>query len=378
MDFYEVEGKKILLNVGIRTDVGVLIDENTDFTSIEYPCVVKAQVLSGKRGKAGGIKFAHDSEELKKHYDFISHMTINGHPVNGVLITPMADIASEHYIGLTIDRKAKCIVLIYSPCGGMDIEEVAENQPDQLLTMPILDSFDETGFTKALEPFGLCAETRENLCQVAKKLYGAFIRLDATTIEINPYAQMKDGSFSAVDAKLVIDDNALYRQEDYTILPRESSESAIKREAEQYGLSFVDLDENGGIGLIAGGAGIGMATVDSIKYYGASPYNFMDLGGGVTEDKMYHAVRILLNDDRVDSILINVFGGINNCETMAKGITRAITESGSKKTVVVKSRGFSQEAGWELYDKLGLPQVRYGTTDDAVKLLLKIREGANA
>ena len=142
MDFYEVEGKKILLDAGIPTDVGVLIDENTDLNSVEYPCVVKAQVLSGKRGKAGGIKFAHTPEELKQHYDFISNMTIGGHPVSGVLITPMAAIASEHYIGLTIDRKAKCIVLIYSPCGGMDIEEVAESQPDQLLKMPVYDSFE--------------------------------------------------------------------------------------------------------------------------------------------------------------------------------------------------------------------------------------------
>ena len=376
MDFYEVEGKKILLDAGIPTDVGVLIDENTDLNSVEYPCVVKAQVLSGKRGKAGGIKFAHNPEELKQHYDFISNMTIGGHPVSGVLITPMAAIASEHYIGLTIDRKAKCIVLIYSPCGGMDIEEVAESQPDQLLKMPVYDSFEEAEFARSLERFDLSDEAKASLCGVARKLYEAFVKLDATTIEINPYAQMKDGSFAAVDSKLVIDDNAKYRQDDYTILPREAAESAVKLEAEQYGLSFVDLDENGGIGLIAGGAGIGMATVDSIKYYGASPYNFMDLGGGVTEEKMYHAVRLLLNDDKVDSILINVFGGINNCLTMAEGITRAIIEFDSKKPVVVKSRGFSQEAGWELYDKLNLPQVRYGTTDDAVKLLLKVREGA--
>lgn len=378
MDLYEAEGKQILLDAGIPTDVGVLIDEETDLSALPYPCVVKAQVLSGKRGKAGGIQFAHDPVELKRHYEHISQMTIQDRPVCGVLVTPMADIAEEHYIGLTIDRRAKCIVLIYSPCGGMDIEAVAEDHPEQLVSLPILDAFPDEDFQAALIQCGLDAGARESLLRTARLLYDAFLRLDATTIEINPYARLKDGSFTAVDAKVVIDDNALYRQEDYALLPRASGESANQREAAEHGLSYVDLDSEGGIGLIAGGAGIGMATVDSVKFYGASPYNFMDLGGGVTEEKMYHAVRLLLKDQRVDSVLINIFGGINNCETMAKGICRALRAYGLDKPVVVKSRGFSQEAGWAMYDELGLPQIRFGTTDDAVKLLLEIREGRSA
>ena len=377
MDFYEVEGKRILAEAGIPTDAGRLLDKDTDFSALSYPCVLKAQVLSGKRGKAGGIRIARSPEEAARQYGEIAAMTINGRAVSGVLAVPAAGIAAEHYIGLTIDRRQRSVVLLYSPCGGMDIEEVAEHQPDQLLALPVGECFDAGGFLRALERFPLAAEDRQILAETGEKLFQAFVRLDATTLEINPYARLKGGGFAALDAKLVLDDNALYRQGDYTLLPRAGAEGPGE-EAARYGLSFVELDPAGGIGLIAGGAGIGMATVDAIRYYGGSPYNFMDLGGGVTEEKMYHAVRLLLRDEKADSILINVFGGINNCRIMAEGTCRALREFPADKPVVVKSRGFSQEEGWALYDQLGLSQVRYGTTDDAVRLLLDRRKGARA
>ena len=374
MDFYEIEGKQLLETVGIETDHGFLMDENTDLTKVAYPCVAKAQVLSGKRGKAGGVRVVETPEELKTAYRVIADMKIGGQPVAGVFVTPKANICEEHYIGLTIDRRNKATVLMYSPCGGMDIEEVAATEPEKILKFPIFEALDEHKLLDELQLFRLPESKMQAICEIGKKLYQAFVSFDATTLEINPLVWTKENTFVAIDCKFVMDDNALYRQKNHTILPRKQMLSKEAELAASYGLSYVELDERGGVGVIAGGAGIGMATVDAIKYYGETPFNFLDLGGGVSSEKMFHAVDLLLKNPKVDCILINVFGGINNCLTMAEGVCRAVNENKERKLIVVKSRGFSQEAGWELYDTIHVHQVHYGTTDHAVKLLLKLKE----
>lgn len=374
MDYYEVEGKRLLESVGIQTDCGFLISETTDLSKIKYPCVVKAQVLSGKRGKAGGIKVVNNLQEIKTVYQKISGMTINGKAVAGVLVTPKAEIAEEHYIGLTIDSRNKSILLIYSPCGGMDIEEVAASMPEKLLKFPVLGNFQKESFRKALSQFDMGEEKEMAICKIGEKLYHTFVTYDCTTIEINPLARLSSGVFCALDCKLVIDDNALDHHDELIVFPRENAMSKEAKAASEKGLSYVEITDDGGIGMVAGGAGIGMATVDAIKFYGGTPFNFMDLGGGVTAEKVFCAVKLLLENPKCNSILVNVFGGINNCLDMAQGVTRAIRETGSQKLVVVKSRGFNQEEGWALYHELNIPQTHYGTTDDAVKLLLKIKE----
>jgi succinyl-CoA synthetase beta subunit len=372
MNFYEIEGKKLLNEAGILADVGVLFDEHTDVNTIQFPCVVKAQALSGKRGKAGGIKFAKNANELSEHYDFIKKMEINGIPVKAVLATPMRSIKKEYYLGYTIDCTQECIVMLFSPNGGMDIEEVAKETPEQLLKLPIGAAFDEAELLVKLRGFSLPEGKNRQICDIAAKLYNLFVRLDAVTIEINPLAELEDGALMALDAKVVLDDNALYRQGDYVLIDRFEQVSQAQKKAIECDLIYVELERGGNIGVIAGGAGIGMATVDAIRSFGGKPFNFLDLGGGVSRDKTYQAARILLDHDEVDAILINVFGGINNCLTMADGICAAILDSKKEKLVVVKSRGFSQEEGWALYDQMGLAQIRYGTTDDAVKLLLAL------
>ena len=194
-------------------------------------------------------------------------------------------------------------------------------------------------------------------------------------IEINPLALLEDDSLVAIDAKLVIDDNALYRQGDYTLLPRTTQKKSQQEiEAEKYDLTYVEVDPEGNIGTMAGGAGIGMATMDTIFHYGGRVNNFLDLGGGVTAEKTYQAMRILLQNEKTDQILVNIFGGINNCADMAEGIRRAYIELGINKQVVIKSRGFNQEQGWSIYDELDFPQTKYGTTDEAVQTLLALRE----
>jgi len=288
------------------------------------------------------------------------------------MVSEKLSIAGEFYLGLTLDTKNRSLLMLFSPSGGMDIEEVAANSPEMLMRLDCTKGFDKAAFLEKSSPFSLEENILTQLCDIAEKLCSACFALDATTVEINPLALLADGRLMAIDAKVVIDDNALYRQQGHTILPRrESEKTEPEKEAEAAGLTYVELDKNGSIGLIAGGAGIGMATVDTISHYGAGAYNFLDLGGGVTADKMYHAMHLLLNNPEVGSILVNVFGGINNCAVMAEGIERAYTEYGKEKPVVIKSRGFNQEDGWKIYEKLGFKQVKFGTTDEAVKLLLE-------
>ena len=376
MDFYEVEGKRLFERFHIPTDHGMLYSPDMDLSTVPLPCAVKAQVLSGKRGKAGGIRFADTREQLAEAVQAISQMTINGKPVEGIYLTPKIAIQEEHYLSFTLDRRTKCILMLYTPCGGMDIEALAADSPEKLLRLPMGLRFDPQAVDAALAPFGLPEADRKAVRQIAARLFQLFLALDATTAEINPLAKLADGSFTAADAKLVLDDNALYRQGDYTLIPRRKSESQRARQAREAGLAYVELDQDGDLGVIAGGAGIGMATVDTICYYGGKAFNFLDLGGGVTREKTCAALSLLLRTPQVKGVLVNVFGGINNCKTIAQGIEDALAACpDATAQVVVKSRGFSQEEGWQIYDRLGLGQVRYGTTDDGVKLLMKRLEG---
>lgn len=375
MDFFEAEGQRAMERFGIPTVRGILYSDKKDMEEITYPCVVKAQVLSGKRGKAGGILFAKDFEEMKAAVEKITLLNIQGKPPVDCLIVPKLDIMEEHYLGLILDRSSKEVIMIYSPFGGMDIEELAETRPDCLVKLPVTESFTADIWNKETRQFDLPEAERRDIFQIAVKLRMMFFAVDGISLEINPLARTKDGDLIAADAKMVIDDNALYRQKDLPCLSRPQADNAREAYASEHRLAYVDLEETGAIGVLAGGAGIGMATVDSIKYFGYSPFNFLDLGGGVTADKTYHALTLLLNIEEIQGIVVNIFGGINNCLTMAEGITKAYQEAfqrGIKKELVVKSRGFNQAKGWELYDALDITQIRYGTTDDAVKRLIAL------
>lgn len=372
MDLYEIEGKALLRSFGIPTDRGMLYDRQADLQSYPYPCVVKGQILSGKRGKAGAVRFADTPEELREAAEAIMNIHINGKAMEGIMVSEKLSICGEFYLGLTLDTRSRSLLMLFSPSGGMDIEEVASSMPEKLLRIDCSNGFDRELFVSRAECFSLDEKLLDQLSDIAAKLTEACFALDATTIEINPLALLSDGTLMAIDSKLVIDDNALYRQKPELILPRRKSEKTLaQKEAEDAGLIYVELDKSGSIGLIAGGAGIGMATVDTISHYGGKAYNFLDLGGGVTAEKMYHAMHLLLNNPDIKSILVNVFGGINNCAVMAEGIKQAYTDYGKFKRVVIKSRGFNQEEGWSIYEKLGFRQVKYGTTDEAVQLLLE-------
>lgn len=375
MDFLEVEGKAQLKRFGIPINDSILLKGDEIPAKITYPCVLKGQILSGKRGKAGAVRVVKSKEELIEVKKIIEDITLNGHKMEGIIACGFLPIAEEYYIGMTLDVKNRAMIMLFTPYGGMDIEELAAKSPEKLMRFNCTTGFDADLFRKEAAKFNLTDERMDKVVDIASKLATACFELDATTIEINPLAVLEDGELVAIDAKLVIDDNSLYRQDDYVILPRTIAEkSEQEKEAEQYDLTYIELDARGNIGTMAGGAGIGMATMDTIRHYGGIANNFLDLGGGVTAEKTYQAMKILLQNKSTDYIFVNVFGGINNCADMAEGISRAYTELNIKKPVVVKSRGFNQEQGWETYEKLGFAQTKFGTTDEAVKILLNKKE----
>jgi succinyl-CoA synthetase beta subunit len=370
LNFFEYESKMILAGYGIHTDSGILDANVEPLKTIQFPCVLKAQVLSGKRGKAGGIRVVKDASEFETALSGIRQTRINGYYPSAVLVAPFLDIVCEHYISLTLDTENRGMTLLYSPQGGVDIEEIS----GIVVRLTMRDRFEEILFLEKLRRFSLETEIQEQLIDIARKLYQIARDMDLITIEINPLAQLADGMLLAADAKLVMDDNALYRQPDRTVLSRELYLSPTEAKARDARLTYVELDQRGNIGVIAGGAGIGMATVDAIQFYGGSPFNFLDLGGGVSKEKTKAAAKLLLNIPEVKGILINIFGGVNDCAVMAEGVCEAVDEAdtGAAGKLVVKSRGFNQETGWALYDRYSIAQVRYGTTDDAVQKLLTL------
>lgn len=376
MDYLEIEGKAQLERFGIPVNESILLEGDKIPAKVQYPCVLKGQILSGKRGKAGAVRVVKSEEELLETKKIIERISINGHTMEGVIACNFLPIEEEYYLGMTLDVKSRAMIMLFTPFGGMDIEELAVSAPEKLLRFDCTVGFDAQEFRREAAIFDIPETRMIQVIDIAEKLSRACFELDATTIEINPLAVLKDDTVMAIDAKLVIDDNSLYRQGDYMILPRTVQEkSPQESEAQAHDLTYIELDPEGDIGTMAGGAGIGMATMDTIRYYGGRVNNFLDLGGGVTAEKTYQAMRILLQNKCTNYILVNVFGGINNCADMAQGIERAYTELGSRKPVVVKSRGFNQEQGWSIYEKLGFPQTKYGTTDEAVHTLLKVKEG---
>ncbi len=374
MDYLEIEGKIQLERFGIPINESILFEGDEIPANVPLPCVLKGQILSGKRGKHGAVRVVKTREELIEVKKIIEGITINDLPMEGVIACGFLPIKEEYYLGMTLDVTNAQMLLMFTPFGGMDIEELAATAPEKLLKFNVTSGFDKEAFIEACNMFDLKQIHLDQVVDIASKLVTAGFELDATTIEINPLALLEDDSIIAIDCKLAIDDNGMYRQGDYKVFPRTSEEfSHEELEAQSHDLTYVELNPNGDIGTMTGGAGIGMATMDTVKHYGGLCNNFLDLGGGVTSEKTYHAMKILLLNESTKYIFVNIFGGINNCADMAEGISRAYTELASNKPVVVKSRGFNQEQGWEIYDKLGFQQTKFGTTDEAVQLLLSLK-----
>jgi succinyl-CoA synthetase beta subunit len=362
MKLQEFQAKRVFGEFGVPVPRGDVATTGPEAEAIAarlgVPVVVKAQVLVGGRGKAGGIKVAKTSEEAGQAASRILGMDIKGLTVKKVLVDPAADIASEIYLGMILDRGRRRVVVMASSEGGVDIEEVAASTPEKIAQEAIdpclgLKEFQARALAVSI---GLPREQMSQFARVCQGLYSVLIGCDADLAEINPLVIQGDGSLLAVDGKMVLDDSALYRHPDLAAMRDEDEETPEERDARLNGLSYVKLE--GEIGCMVNGAGLAMATMDIIKFYGGSPANFLDIGGGAKADKVAAALRIILSDANVRAVLFNIFGGITRCDEVARGILQALVEVPTSVPMVVRLVGTNDAEGRAI-----LREAKMGTAE---------------
>jgi len=358
MKLFEYEAKNILAKYGIPTPKGELatsVSQACEIASkLKPPFVVKAQVLVAGRGKAGGILFADSIQEIEKTAEKLLNLRIKGIPVQSVWIEEKIQIKKELYFGLTVDRFNRSYVAIASAVGGMEIEEVAAKTPEKVIRFLInpqigFRSFHARQIAKSIEYNGNQLSVLE---KIFENLYRAGMNYDAELIEMNPLAETFDGKFVAADARIIIDDNALFRHQEYKERILESELTPQEIEAAKNDLAYVKLDGN--VGVIGNGAGLVMATLDTIQYYGGKPANFLDVGGGAPSEKIATALRIVLSDLDVKALFINILGGITRCDEVAKGILEAREKVGIKKPMVIRLVGTNEDEGKRILTEAGI------------------------
>ncbi len=348
MDLFEYQGKQFFASFAIPVSPGEAVTTVDDAVAaadrLGYPVVVKAQVQVGGRGKAGGIKLAANADEARQHADAILGMDIKGHTVGIVWIEKASDIAEEYYASFTLDRSAKQHLGMLSAQGGVDIEEVADTDPDAIAKVHVdpAEGLSEADARAWVEAANLNPQATDGAVDILRKLYTAFTEGDADLVEINPLILTPDGQVHALDAKVTLDDNAAFRHEwdEYEATQvRDDREQA----AHEKGLQYVGLD--GEVGIIANGAGLAMSTVDVVSQVGGRPANFLDIGGGANADVMAGALEVINNDEKVRSIFINIFGGITRGEEVANGIVQALSRVEIEAPIVIRLDGTNAEEG---------------------------------
>ncbi len=349
MKLQEHQSKRIFAQYGVPVPEGGVAATPQEAQEIaerlDKRVVVKAQVLVGGRGKAGGIRLAETPEEAGAVAAKILDMDIRGLPVRIVLVEEAADIASEIYLGVVIDRAAKRPLMMASSEGGVEIEEVARRTPEKIIKVPIEPflGLQDYQVREAAYGIGLNSDLMRGFLVVARGLYTAFIKCDASLAEINPLVVTGDRTLLAVDAKMLLDDNALFRHPDLAEMRDVQEETPAEREARGCGISYVQLD--GTIGCMVNGAGLAMATMDLTRLYGGTPANFLDIGGGAKADRVAAALRLILSDANVKAVLFNIFGGITRCDEVARGILAALEEVETDVPMVARLVGTNEEAG---------------------------------
>ncbi len=349
MDLFEYQGKQLLAAQGIPTPSGEVAETPAEARAaaerIGGKVAVKAQVQVGGRGKAGGIKVADTPEEAEAHAQAILGMDIKGHTVHRVWIEQASDIRKEYYASVTFDRGAKKPLVMLSAQGGVDIEEVAATNPDALARLHVdpLIGFQQHDARWLAYHSGIDAEAMKGVVDILAKLYAGFIALDATLLEINPLILSGDGSVVALDAKVTIDGNSLYRHPDIAKLQETVTADPQERMAQERGVTYVKLD--GDVGILGNGAGLVMSTLDVVALAGGRPANFLDAGGGSKADEVVTALEVLLSDDKVKALLVNIFGGITRCDEVAEGLLTALDRLGATLPIVVRLDGTNEEQG---------------------------------
>ena len=357
MNLHEYQAREILRRYGIPVsdgDVATTPDEARAIAQrLGGRVVVKAQVYAGGRGKAGGVKLAEDATEAAAHARQILGMTIKGLVVRKVLVAPAAHIASESYVGMIVDRGSQRPVLMVSAAGGVDVELVAAETPTQIQRLPVdprygLLSHQALGL--ALKLYRDVAQARA-AADIMQRLYAVFYAVGASLAEINPLATTPEGKVVALDAKIVVDDNELERRPEIAALRDPEAEAASELAAREAGLSFIKLD--GTVGCCVNGAGLAMATMDLVKYYGGEPANFLDIGGSSNPQKVVAALRIITADPGVRAILFNIFGGITRCDDVANGIVQATQQLTLKVPMVIRLTGTNEREAVAILTRAG-------------------------
>ncbi len=374
MKIHEYQSKEIFSRYSIpvtREVVCYSADEVCAATKkLGLPVVVKAQVLTGGRGKAGGVKLARTLDAAREAANQILGMDIKGYTVEKVLVAQGVKFNSEFYVGLTIDRNTKSVILMASREGGVEIEEVAKDNPDAILKFPIDPDLGMTPFLARKIAFALFSDFSlvKQAADLFQKLYKIFLDTDASLVEINPLVLTEEGKLLALDGKMNFDDNALFRQKEINALLEPTEDEIKEIDAKEKGLTYIRLD--GSIGCMVNGAGLAMATMDLIKLFGGSPANFLDIGGSSNPQKVIDAMNLLLSDKNVKVVMINIFGGITRCDDVARGLVTALKQMKIDIPIVVRLAGTNSKEGLEILKELNLPEVN--TMSDAAKMAISL------
>ena len=380
MNLHEYQARDLLRRQGIPVPPGEVATTPAEARTIAErfggKVVIKAQVHAGGRGKAGGVKLAKTTAEAEAHAKAIIGMTIKGLTVQKVLVAPAAEIASESYVGIIVDRTSQRPVLMVSPAGGIDIEEVAAKTPEKIHRLAVDPRYGLLAHQALALGFALYKDVKQAraAADIMQKLYAAVYAVGASLAEINPLVTTADGTVQALDAKIAVDDNELERHPDIAALRDLTVEAPEEVAAREAGLTFIKLE--GSVGCCVNGAGLAMATMDLVKYYGGEPANFLDIGGSSNPQKVVAALRIITSDARVQVILFNIFGGITRCDDVANGIVQATREFTLKVPIVIRLTGTNEALGVEILRKAGFSALT--DMDEAVKQAVAKLKGRTA
>lgn len=374
MKIHEYQAIQIFKNYGIPVPKNKLcytVDEIKQAAiDANDSVVIKAQVLVGGRGKAGGVKLAKTTEEAIELGAKILGMDIKGYTVEKVIVTDAVNIQKEFYVGLTIDRNTKTVLFMASAEGGVEIEEVAKTNPDAIFKMPIDPDLGMTDFMARKIAFKLFSNIIQvkQAADIFKKMYQIFIDTDASIVEINPLVTTGSEDIIALDGKMNFDDNALFRQAEIAVLNEPDEDEKKELKAKESGLSYIRLDGN--IGCMVNGAGLAMATMDVVKHFGGSPANFLDIGGSSSPQKVVDAMNLLMSDKNVKVIMINIFGGITRCDDVAKGLVIALDQLKTDIPIVIRLSGTNAEEGLRIIADQNLPIV--GSLSEAAREAIRM------
>jgi succinyl-CoA synthetase beta subunit len=387
VDLYEFQAKDLFAKHGVPTQKGEVVrtpsHAHEAAERIGGLVVVKAQVKTGGRGKAGGVKLAKDAAEARDRAHDILGLDIKGHVVHQVLITPAADIAEEYYVSFLLDRANRTFLAMASKEGGMEIEQLAVERPEALAKVPVdaLVGVDQAKAEEIVDVAGFDASVRFQVVEILKKLWDVFVKEDATLVEVNPLVKTPTGEVLALDGKVSLDGNAEFRHPDHDILVDQSAEDPLELRAKEKDLNYVKLQ--GSVGIIGNGAGLVMSTLDVVAYAGEEfggqkPANFLDIGGGASAQVMADGLEIILSDPDVRAVFVNVFGGITACDEVANGIVQALEMLAAKgeavtKPLVVRLDGNNADLGRQILRDAGNPLVEMvDTMDDAARRVAEL------